>query len=312
MPELPEVETVRQGLERLIGKKVGEIFRSEKKLRSASTLDLHLLKHGLVIKIKRRARYLIINFVGAAHGAVGNSKNIAKNKLGNVEEKYSLILHLGMSGSIVVDACHSRKSGNLSSKNLTNYTYSTAKYPQHDHFICSFEDGSRFVFNDPRRFGFVDLIYSKDLPRHKMLAKLGCEPLSDEFNAEYLSEKLRNKKMNIKTVMMDNEIVVGVGNIYINESLFAVRISPLRAANSLKKTEITKLVHAIKTILQKAIELGGSSISDYVDSAGNRGNFQDNFKVYGKAGKKCLHCSGVIAKIVQNGRSSFYCPTCQK
>lgn len=299
MPELPEVETVRQGLQCLIGKKVIEIFRSEKKLRISSTLDLQLLNHSLVKEIKRRARYLIIDFTNKTIKSANNDGG-----------KYSLILHLGMSGSIVIESSLSMTGDR--NKNLTNYTYSTAKYPQHNHFICSFEDNLRLVFNDPRRFGFVDLIYSKDLTKHKMLAKLGPEPLSDEFNAEYLAKKLREKKTNIKTTMMDNEIVVGVGNIYINESLFAVKISPLQTANSLKKPEITKLVHTIKTILQKAIELGGSSISDYVDSAGNRGNFQNNFKVYGQAGKKCLHCNSIIAKIVQNGRSSFYCKNCQK
>lgn len=118
--------------------------------------------------------------------------------------------------------------------------------------------------------------------------------------------------MNIKTTMMDNEIVVGVGNIYINESLFESRISPLREALSLKIEEVKKLVLDIKKTLKNAIEHGGSSISDYVNSDGNRGNFQNNFKVYGQAGKKCLHCKAIITKIVQNGRSSFYCKNCQK
>lgn len=270
MPELPEVETIRRGLERLIGKKIVKVFRSEKKLRSPSTLDLSILNNKIINKIDRRARYLIINFSGNCN----------------------LIIHLGMSGSIVVDA--------------------KTKHPQHDHFICEFNNGSQLIFNDPRRFGFVDLVYTKDLTKHKMLAKLGPEPLSENFNEKYLAQKLSSKKMNIKTSMMDNEIVVGVGNIYINESLFKTRLSPLRDASSLTKTEIKKLVNNIRNILRKAIKLGGSSINDYVNSAGKQGNFQNNFKVYGNNGKKCLHCNNIITKIVQNGRSSFFCNNCQK
>ncbi len=272
MPELPEVETIRRGLEGLIGKKVQRIFRSEKKLRIASTLDLSILNHKIINKINRRARYLIIDF----------------------SDGYSLIIHLGMSGSIVAD------------KDLK------IKHATHDHFICEFNDGDRLIFNDPRRFGFIDLIHTKNLERHKALAKLGPEPLSEQFKEKYLSEKLRGKKMNIKTAMMDNEIVVGVGNIYINESLFEARISPLRSASSLVKPEITKLIKVIKDILQKSIKLGGSSINDYVDSDGKKGNFQNSFKVYGNNGKKCLHCNSIITKIVQNGRSSFFCKHCQK
>ena len=283
MPELPEVETIRQGLEGLVGKKIHKIFRSEKKLRIASTLDLSMLIGKIINKINRRARYLIIDFSGG----------------------YSLIIHLGMSGSVVMNTRTTRVD------ELEKNSKLIAK-AKHDHFICEFNDGARLIFNDPRRFCFVDLIHAKDLPQHKMLAKLGPEPLSTNFNEKYLAKKLSGKKMNIKTTMMDNEIVVGVGNIYINESLFEAGISPLRSASSLKKSEIAKLVKVIKNILQKAIALGGSSINDYVDSNGGKGNFQNNFKVYGNNGKKCLHCNGVVTKIVQNGRSSFYCKNCQK
>ena len=153
-----------------------------------------------------------------------------------------------------------------------------------------------------------------------MLVKLGPEPLSDEFNFKYLKEKLSSKKMNIKTTMMDNEIVVGVGNIYINESLFDAKISPLKNANDLSEKEIKSLIVSIKKTIATAIDLGGSSISDYVDSKGDLGNFQNSFKVYGRANEKnskdlegkCLLCKNLIRKIKQNGRSSFYCPKCQK
>jgi formamidopyrimidine-DNA glycosylase len=270
MPELPEVETVRRGLENLCGKKITRIFRSNKKLRIESRLELQSLAGSKISKITRRARYLIINF----------------------SNKTSLIVHLGMSGRITV------------SKDFQQL--------KHDHFALEFSDNSWLIFNDPRRFGFIDLIKTSDLEKHKMLAKLGPEPLSEEFNLSCLKEKLRSKKMNIKTTMMDNEIVVGVGNIYINESLFDSGISPLRSANDLNDSELKKLISSVKKIIQKAIDLGGSSISDYVDAKGDSGNFQTNFKVYGRAAENCLHCKKQIQRIVQNGRSSFYCLTCQK
>lgn len=269
MPELPEVETVRKGLENLCDKKIIKVFRSDKKLRIESSIDLQELMGARILEICRRARYLIINF--------SNQK--------------SLILHLGMSGRITV---------------LDKF-----KKLKHDHFAFELADGSWMVFNDPRRFGFVDLLKTKDLEKHKMLAKLGPEPLSEEFNFTYLKEKLSRKKMNIKTTMMDNEIVVGVGNIYINESLFDSGISPLRNACDLTDSEIKKLINSIKKIIRKAIELGGSSISDYVDAKGELGNFQHNFKLYGRSGENCLHCKKTIQRIVQNGRSSYYCSICQ-
>ncbi len=270
MPELPEVETIRLGLQDLVGKKINEIFLSAKKLRIASTLDLQGLKQDLILSIERRARYLIIN--------------LASQK--------SLVIHLGMSGKITV----AKKFLNL----------------KHDHFVCKFNDGSFLIFNDPRRFGFVDLVSTSELKTHRFLKKLGVEPLDKSFSYKHLSEKLKSKKMNIKTAMMDNEIVVGVGNIYINESLFDSGISPLRNACTLNKNEIEKLIKSIKTILAKAIKLGGSSINDYVKSSGEMGNFQNSFRVYGRAKEKCLHCKNLIKKIVQNGRSTFYCDICQK
>ncbi len=270
MPELPEVETVKRGIEILIDKKINEVFRSDKKLRIPSSLNLEILTGNKISAISRRARYIIIDF----------------------SNKTSLILHLGMSGKVVI-------------KNSFDKL-------KHDHFALNFQSGEWIIFNDARRFGFVDLIKTSQIKTHKMLAKLGCEPLSDEFNFANLKEKLRSKNMNIKTTMMDNEIVVGVGNIYINESLFDSAISPLRLAKSLSDAEIKKLISSIKKIIKKAIELGGSSISDYVDAKGDLGYFQNNFKTYGRGGENCLHCKNEIKRIVQNGRSSFYCGKCQK
>ncbi|HLD76528.1 MAG TPA: bifunctional DNA-formamidopyrimidine glycosylase/DNA-(apurinic or apyrimidinic site) lyase [Rickettsiales bacterium] len=270
MPELPEVETIKIGLKKKItNKKIVEIFRSNKNLRIESELDLNAIEGKKIKNIKRRARYLIIEI-----------------------EKYSLIIHLGMSGRLV-------------------FKTSLHNPEKHDHFICEFDDGSSLIFNDPRRFGFIDLIFTKNLSRHKFLTKLGFEPFDKIFDKKYLAQQLKNKTTNIKTTMMDNAIVVGVGNIYINESLFAAKISPLRKANSLSTQEIAKLIVAIRYTLKNAIKSGGSSINDYVDTAGNVGNFQNNFKVYGLNKKNCLECNSVIEKIVQNGRSSFYCKKCQ-
>ena len=287
MPELPEVETIRRGLVGVVNKKVKRIFKSEKNLRIKSTEVLTKINDAEITKIDRRARYLILHFSNA----------------------HSLIIHLGMSGRVTL------------AKEFLQL--------KHDHFACEFTDGTWLIFNDTRRFGFVDLVSAKDLKNHKMLNKLGPEPVilegetqthKDEFNFNYLKEKLRAKKMNIKTTMMDNEIVVGVGNIYINESLFDAKISPLRNASELSDKEIKTLISSIKKIIKQAIDLGGSSISDYVDSKGDLGNFQNTFKVYGREQKNkneqdsgnCLLCKNLIRKIKQNGRSSFYCPQCQK
>lgn len=274
MPELPEVETVKNGIQEIKNKKIIQTFSSAKKLRFNSEINLKHLKNLQIQDIKRRARYLIIT--------------LSDNK--------SLIIHLGMSGKISLSHSFTKE--------------------KHDHFAIEFNDKSWLIYNDARRFGFVDLTNSDTIQSHKMLKDLGPEPLSDEFNAHYLYQALQHKSTNIKTTMMDNKLVVGVGNIYINESLFDAGILPTKKAKDLTKSEIKKLIKSIKTIIQHAIDLGGSSISDYVKASGEMGNFQNNFKVYGRWDKKnqekCLICNTNIKKIVQNGRSTFYCTSCQK
>ena len=270
MPELPEVETIKQGLKKIVGQKITKVFRSDKKLRITESLDLQGLVGKTILKILRRARYLIIH----------------------LSYEKSLIIHLGMSGK------------------FTNRT--SFEQLKHDHFACKLSDGSWLIFNDPRRFGFVEFLETKNLNRSKIFANLGPEPLSKEFNSDYLAEKLHHKKMNIKTSLMDNKIVVGVGNIYVNESLFDAGISPLRNCCTLSGLEITRLTQSIKKIIKKAIELKGSSISDYVDFEGKKGGFQNSFKIYGRDRELCDCCQSVIKKIQQNGRASFYCLRCQK
>ena len=275
MPELPEVETIKTSLinANIINGKITEIFRSQYKLRTASTLDLKELTNLIIKKISRRARYLMIE----------------------LDNQTSLIIHLGMSGRLLLKT--------------------TSPTTKHDHFAIKINyqnDEKWLIFNDPRRFGLIDLIDNQNIKQHQLLAKLGPEPLSADFNHQYLANKLANKNINIKTSLMDNQIVVGVGNIYANESLFLSKILPLRSSKSINDAEIKNLVKSIKFILNQAIANKGSSINDYVDADGNIGNFQNNFKVYGRMNQNCIKCSNKIEKVIQNGRSSFFCQKCQK
>ncbi|NBX52369.1 MAG: bifunctional DNA-formamidopyrimidine glycosylase/DNA-(apurinic or apyrimidinic site) lyase [Proteobacteria bacterium] len=270
MPELPEIETIKLGIQSIKNLQITQIYRSNHRLRIDSTLDLSIIKTREIIDISRRARYLII-------------------KLSNQK---SLIIHLGMSGRITLSPqFHKLK---------------------HDHFACQFNSGKWLIYNDPRRFGFIDLINNHDIKNHKMLKSLGPEPLSTEFNSDYLAHQIANKNINIKTLMMDNKIVVGVGNIYINESLFDAKISPLRSAKSLHKNEVEKLTTSIKKIIGNAIDMGGSSISDYQNAQGEFGSFQTVHRVYDRSNQKCFLCNCNIERIVQNQRSSFFCKKCQK
>lgn len=275
MPELPEVETIKIGLEtKILNKKITNIYRSNKNLREDSKINLEKIKNTSFTKIIRRARYIIIE----------NDSN------------YCLLIHLGMSGRIISQ-----------NNNILQY-----KKQKHDHFILELNKSSIIVFNDPRRFGFIDLIHKKNIENHKYLRNLGPEPFDKNFDKFYLQNKLKNISKNIKTTIMDNKIVVGVGNIYANESLFMSGILPTKPANLLNIYEIENLIVAIQYILKNAIKLGGSSINDYVNTNGELGNFQNNFKIYGQEAKNCVQCDKIILRIVQNGRSTFYCKKCQK
>ncbi len=272
MPELPEVETICRGIEQnIIGKKIFTIQTSDKNLRLPFPKNFADLGEKKIISVVRRARYILIK----------------------ITTKKILLVHLGMSGKLLY---------------LDQLPKKLAK---HDHFIMQFTDGSCLIYNDPRRFGLVDLVDENKIYQHSMIKNLGPEPLNEEFNSQYLQEKLKGKKINIKTAMMDNTIVVGVGNIYINESLFESKISPLKEAGSLNLKQLNILVKNIKNILTKAIKLGGSTLRDYVKLNGDIGSFQFDFKVYGRDGKDCCVCSSKIKRIKQNGRSTFYCGDCQ-
>lgn len=216
----------------------------------------------------------------------------AKYILIALEGGRTMIVHLGMSGRMTIGA---------------------EKPQKHDHMILALDTGTKIVFNDPRRFGLVDLIPTRDLPRHKLFRHLGPEPLGKAFTPARLAEKCAHRKTAIKLALMDQRVVVGVGNIYASEALYAAGIDPRRPAGSLKPAEIKRIVAAIRDVLKKAIKAGGSSLRDYVRADGELGYFQHHWSVYDKAGSNCPACKKpCIIRITQGGRSTFLCPATQK
>lgn len=271
MPELPEVETVTTELRnQILGKKFTDVQINRYKLRITIPAFLpELVVNQTITKILRQAKYVLIY----------------------LDNEYVLVLHLGMSGKVLINPKEpSRK---------------------HDHVIFTLSNNHKIIFNDPRRFGLVTIIHNLDLAQSKLFAKLGPEPLSPEFNSHYLLSAIKKRTMPIKTTIMNNQVVVGVGNIYACESLFRSGISPLRSANTLTAKEAEKLVVAIQQTLQEAIAAGGSSLKDYVNTSGDVGYFQNKLQVYGKANKSCDSCDTIITNVRQSGRSTFYCCSCQ-
>lgn len=271
MPELPEVETTRRGIQpHIIGKHFKQIIVRNNRLRWPVHPYLNdVLYQKQVDTVDRRAKYLLIH----------------------TKQGY-LIIHLGMSGSLRVLTTHTQPE-------------------KHDHIDFIFEDNTLLRYRDPRRFGAV-LWYSGSLEHHPLFASLGVEPLSEDFNTDYLYTAISKQKRTIKNVLMDNRIVVGVGNIYSNESLFQAAILPTKPANQLQYHDCERLVASIQDILQRAILAGGSSLKDFVNSDGNTGYFQQHYTVYGRYNQPCLKCSSPIKKIILGQRSSFYCPICQQ
>lgn len=271
MPELPEVEVTLRGLTpHLEGQSVADVVIRHPQLRWPIPKNLPKLLRGKTIRaLKRRGKYLLVEF---DHG--------------------TLILHLGMSGSLCIRP---------------------AKTPaeKHDHFDLVLASGKLMRLRDPRRFGAV-LWYGGDVKAHPLLAVLGPEPLQHEFDAAYLYRTTRNKTAAIKLVIMDNRVVVGVGNIYANEALFRAGIRPQLAAGKLSRERCARLVEAIRATLTEAIRHGGSSLRDFVNASGQPGYFQQHYWVYGRAGEPCRKCGAIIRQIRQGQRSSFYCPKCQR
>jgi formamidopyrimidine-DNA glycosylase len=293
MPELPEVETVRRGLEPAMdGARFAKVEVRRGDLRWPLPADFAKLLQGKAVTgLGRRAKYLLADLSS-----------------GDV-----LIMHLGMSGSFHVF----REDG---AKALGRYYHERAQHAAHDHVVFHMSSGSIVTFNDPRRFGSMKIVARDKLDDEPLLRGLGPEPLGNEFDAAMLARACRGKRTSLKAALLDQRIVAGLGNIYVCEALHRARLSPLRLASTIAtragapNQRAEGLVEAIKAVLNAAIKDGGSSLRDHKLTDGELGMFQHHFRVYGREGEKCREpgCSGVIKRIVQNGRSTFYCPACQK
>ena len=291
MPELPEVETVRMGLQPVLeGRRFTRVETRRGDLRVPFPKDFAKRLTGRNVKrLWRRAKYL----------------------LGDLDGGETLVVHLGMSGHMSVYA----EGGE---RKLGNYVYEpapgSAGRGKHDHVVMETDAPALIVFTDHRRFGLMTLLKTATLEQDKLFEGLGAEPLSEEFDAAYLSVALKGKRTPIKAALLDQRVVAGLGNIYVCEALFRSGISPKRQAASVKGERVALLVKSIKTVLNDAIKAGGSSLRDHKRVDGELGYFQHHFAVYGREGKKCQRrgCKGKVKRIVQAGRSTFYCPACQK
>lgn len=297
MPELPEVETVMRGLETVLtGRRIAEVRLARSNLRFPFPPDFAQRIEGrLVLHLKRRAKYILAFLEG-----------------GEV-----LILHLGMSGRFTIIDAKGRMTG------LGEF-YDEAAGPEsgsgpHDHVVFTREDGLRIIYTDPRRFGLMDLVAEEGLASHRLLAAIGIEPLGNEFGAATLADGFRGKKAPLKAALLDQTLIAGLGNIYVCEALHRAGLSPKRKAGSLvKKTgfdpRLEDLARHIRAVLTEAIAAGGSTLRDFVQPQGEKGTFQQVFAVYDREGEKCRKrgCGGTVKRIVQAGRSTFYCPKCQK
>ncbi len=290
MPELPEVETVKTGLQpALEGHRFTHVETRRKNLRIPFPKDFAKRLIGRrVTRLWRRAKYI----------------------MADLDNGETLVVHLGMSGRMAVYAeGRDRKLGQFHYESAPN----DAGRGKHDHVVFETDAPARIVFTDHRRFGLMTLIETDKIEEHKLFKDIGVEPLSDNFNAAFLKAALKGKKTPIKSALLDQRIIAGLGNIYVCEALWRARISPKRKAANIKPAQIALLVPAIKTVLREAIKAGGSSLRDHKQTDGELGYFQHHFAVYGRTGKLCQHSdNGIIKRIVQSGRSTFYCPICQR
>ena len=293
MPELPEVETVRRGLQPVMeGAKIVKAEARRGDLRFPFQKDFTARLQGQTVTgLGRRAKYLLADL---ASGDV-------------------LLMHLGMSGSFRI-----RQSGREQAPG--DFHYPRGKDEAHDHVVFQMSSGAEVVFNDPRRFGYMKIIARNAMDEEPLLQGLGPEPLGNEFDAAMLARACANKKTSLKAALLDQRVVAGLGNIYVCEALYRAHLSPRRLAATLatKKGEPTehaaRLVEAIHAVLNEAIKAGGSSLRDHRQANGELGYFQHSFRVYDREGEKCQTrgCGGTIRRFTQNGRSTFWCPKCQK
>jgi formamidopyrimidine-DNA glycosylase len=287
VPELPEVETVRRGLApHLDGALIEALVLNRADLRFPFPPDLARRVSGRrVLTLGRRAKYLLIP----------------------LDSGETLILHLGMSGRMIVE-----RRGEAGA--LAEFHHDVTRLPQHDHVIFQLEGGTRVVFNDPRRFGSLDLRPSENLDQAPALSSLGLEPLGNALHPEALTALLAGRRTPMKAALLDQRLIAGLGNIYVCEALHRSRIAPDRPAGSLKGREIEALVVAIRDVLTEAIEAGGSTLRDFRHEDGSLGYFQHAFRVYDREGEPCPApgCRGIVRRTVQSGRSTFHCRECQR
>ncbi|MDA9991189.1 bifunctional DNA-formamidopyrimidine glycosylase/DNA-(apurinic or apyrimidinic site) lyase [Paracoccaceae bacterium] len=283
MPELPEVETVRRGLVPVIqGQRIEHVQVNRPDLRWPFPKGMaKRLSQQTITLLRRRSKYLLADLSGGE----------------------TFLIHLGMSGRVLISGEH-----------LGTFVTNHPRKQNHDHVVLDFSNGARLTYNDPRRFGAMDIFETVKESQNKHLHHLGPEPLSNEFNALYFTNVAKSRKSSIKNVLLDQRIVAGLGNIYVCESLYRTGISPKKKACDISRERLGKLVPNIRTVLEKAITAGGSSLRDFRHADGELGYFQHSFAVYGREGKPCPtpDCDSDIARMVQSGRSSFYCPKCQK
>jgi formamidopyrimidine-DNA glycosylase len=283
MPELPEVETVRRGLDPVMtGRKIvrAEVRREGLRWPFPERMA-ERLTGATVLGLRRRSKYI----------------------LADLDTGETCLIHLGMSGRILI-----------SGTTLGKFHHEHPAPEKHDHVVLDIDGGARITLNDPRRFGAMDLFTTGTGELHPLIAVIGPEPLGNTFNEAYLVAKLAGKNTPIKAALLDQRIVAGLGNIYVCEALHRAHIHPARKAGRISAARIASLVPIIRDVLNEAIASGGSSLRDYRQADGELGYFQHTFRVYDREGTACKtpDCNGKIARIVQSGRSSFYCPRCQR
>jgi formamidopyrimidine-DNA glycosylase len=282
MPELPEVETVRRGLQpHLEGARLTLVVQNRPDLRFPLPEDfVHRLTGAGIRRLDRRAKYL----------------------LAELDTGETLVAHLGMTGRFLIGE-----------HTPGRFHHPAGDDPKHTHLVFETDRGARIAFNDARRFGYMDLIPTDRLDSHPFFKGLGPEPLGPDFNAAALKAALAGRKQAIKVALLDQRIVAGLGNIYVSEALHRAHIHPERAAGSLKPARIKRLVEAVKRVLEEAITAGGSTLRDFRAADGELGYFQHSFRVYDREDAPCPTpgCPGVIRRIVQGARSTFFCPVCQ-
>ena len=289
MPELPEVEVVKRSLEKVINRlTIKKIKINNANLRfKVKKREINRIIGLKIRKIDRRSKYLLFFF----------NKSIV------------MIVHLGMTGKFFII-----RKNNIKEKTSFYYDIDQNKDNKHNHIEFIFKNKIKLIYNDVRRFGFIKFDFIENMKKNSHLQILGPEPLSDSFNFKYFKEYLIGKDRNIKNLLMDQKFLSGLGNIYVNEILFNSKIKPERSAQKLMNFEIRRIIVNTKKILKKAIIYGGSTIKDFSNSSGIKGNFQQQLSVYGRKGYKCLNfkCGGIVKKIILANRSTFFCSSCQK